>query len=187
MKDNTGFFKTYHGPQRGWMWNGYPVKMLGGTEVEINDKNFNITPNLGKVFTQTSNIPLKKLDDQEWEIYKKILKTLNSENHKSKSGENKSGRYKTSKAILRNNSKGEFVKIIIISNIIDVYTKFEVLLGLKLSGHTDTLTEASNLIDELYKRGEIQNKQQHRNAPIKFSSKIHTNINEIIPNIYSQL
>ena len=32
-------------------------------------------------------------------------------------------------------------------------------LGLKLSGHTDTLTEASNLIDELYKRGETQSEQ----------------------------
>ena len=60
-------------------------------------------------------------------------------------------------------------KIIIPSNIIDIYTRLEVLLGLKLSGHSDTLTEASNLIDELYKRGEIQNKQQYRNALNKFS------------------
>ena len=75
------------------MWNGYPVEMLGGTEIEIDDKNFNITPNLLKVFTQTSNIPLKKLYDQEWEIYKKILETLNFENYKPKSGEIESGRY----------------------------------------------------------------------------------------------
>ena len=64
--------------------------------------------------------------------------------------------------------QGEGVKIIIPSNITDIYTRFEILLGLKLSGHTDTLTEASNLIDELYKRGEIQNKQQYRNALDKF-------------------
>ena len=70
--NNTGFFKTYHHPQRGWMWNGYPVKILRGSEVEINDKKFNITPNLQKVFIQTSNIPLKKLNDQEWEIDKNI-------------------------------------------------------------------------------------------------------------------
>ena len=45
--------------------------------------------------------------------------------------------------------KGEGVeKSIIPSNIIDIYTGFEVLLGLNLSGHTDTLTEASNLIDD---------------------------------------
>ena len=34
-------------------------------------------------------------------------------------------------------------KIIIPSNIIKIWTRLEVLLGLKLSGHTDTLTEAS--------------------------------------------
>ena len=64
--------------------------------------------------------------------------------------------------------QGEGVKIIKPSNIIDIYTRLEVLLGLKLSGHTDTLTEASNLIDELYKRCEIQNEQQYRNALDKF-------------------
>ena len=61
-------------------------------------------------------------------------------------------------------------KIIIPSNIIDIYTRLEVLLGLKVSEHSDTLTEASNLIDELYKRVEIQNKQQNRSALNKFSS-----------------
>ena len=45
--------------------------------------------------------------------------------------------------------RGEGVKIIIPSKIIDIYNRLEVLLGLNLLGHTDTLTEASNLIDEL--------------------------------------
>ena len=63
------------------------------------------------------------------------------------------------------NSEGEGIqKIIIPSNIIDIHTRLEILLGLKLSGHSDTLTEASNLIDELYKQGEIKNKQQYQNA-----------------------
>ena len=66
-------------------------------------------------------------------------------------------------------SQGEGVQIIRPSNIIDIYIRLEVLPGLKLSGHTDTLTEASNLIDELYKGGEIQNKQQYQNAINKFS------------------
>ena len=61
-------------------------------------------------------------------------------------------------------------KIIIPSNIIDIYTRLEVLLGLRFLGHTDTLTETSNLIDELYKRGEIPNEQQYRNAIDKFST-----------------
>ena len=67
--------------------------------------------------------------------------------------------------------KGQGVqKIIIPSNIIDIYTRQEILLGLKISGHTDTLTEASNLLDDLYKRGEIKNKQQYQNALNKFST-----------------
>ena len=84
-----------------------------------------------------------------------------------------SGRYKNTKNILvPNNLQGRGIeKIIIPSNINDIYTRLEVLLELKRNGHTDTLTEASNLIDELYKRGEIQNKQQYRNALKKFSTK----------------
>ena len=152
MKDNTGFFKTYYDRERGWIWNGHPVKMLGGTEVEIADKKFNITKGIQNVFTQTSNIPLKKLNNQEREIYNNILETLNFENYKPKSGESKSGRYKQSKTNFnKRNLQGEGVKIIIPSNIIDIYTRLEVLLGLKLSGHSDTLSEASALIDELYK------------------------------------
>ena len=64
----------------------------------------------------------------------------------------------------------EGLKFIIPSNIIDIYTRLEVLLGLKLSGHTGTLTEPIALIDELYKRGEVQNKQQYRNALNRFST-----------------
>ena len=74
--------------------------------------------------------------------------------------------------ILDTKLKGRGIeKIIIPSNIVDIYTRLEILLGLKLSGHSHTLTEASNLIDELYKRGEIQNKQQYRNALDKFSTQ----------------
>ena len=65
---------------------------------------------------------------------------------------------------------GEGVKIFIPSNKTDNYTRLEILLGLQLSGHSDTLTEASNLIDELYKRGEIQNEQQYQNAVNKFQT-----------------
>ena len=84
--------------------------MLRGTEVEINDKNFNISPNLQKVFNQTFNIPLKKIIDQEWETYKIILETLYFKNYTPKSRENKSGRYKTSKTIFRNNLGGQGIK-----------------------------------------------------------------------------
>ena len=38
---------------------------------------------------------------------------------------------------------GKGVISIIPSTIFDIYTRIEVLLGLKLSGHTDTITEGS--------------------------------------------
>ena len=59
-------------------------------------------------------------------------------------------------------------KTFIPCNIIDIYTRLEILIALKLSGHSDTITEASNSIDELYNRGEIQNEQHYRNALNKF-------------------
>ena len=31
MKDNTGFLKTNHDPQRGWIINNHPIKMLRRT------------------------------------------------------------------------------------------------------------------------------------------------------------
>ena len=66
--------------------------------------------------------------------------------------------------------QGEGVKIIKPSNVNCFYTRLAILLGLNLSGHIDTLTEASTLIDELYKIGELQNKQQYRNTLNKFST-----------------
>ena len=173
MKDKEkGFFKIKEDENGQRFWNGMPVEMLGDSRIEIKGKDFNITPNLQNVFTDTTGKSLKKLDKMETITYKQLLKTLNYKNYKPKTGETNSGRYKNTKNILIPiNLQGRGIeKIIIPSNIIDIYTRLEILLGLKLSGHTDTLTEASNLIDELYKRGEIQNKQQYRNALDKFSN-----------------
>ena len=63
-----------------------------------------------------------------------------------------------------NNLQCEGMNIIIPSNIFDFCTRIEVLLGLSLSGHSDTITKASNLIDDIYRRKEIQTEQQYRNA-----------------------
>ena len=148
---------------------GYLNEKIGGNKVKINEKIHNITPSVQKFSTDTSNEPLKQLNDKDREIFNNILESLDFENYKAIRGEYKSGRYKQSKTILKKDLEGQGIeKIIIPSNIIDIYTRLEVLLGLKLSGHTDTLTEARNLIDELYKRGEIQKKQQYQNALNKF-------------------
>ena len=171
MKKNIGFFNIEERDNGDIFWNGFPVKKVAGNKLKIGENISEITPGIQKVFTQTSDKPLKKLNNQEREVYNNILEILDFENYKPISGESKSGRYKQSKSNFnKRNLKGEGVKIIIPSNIIDNYTRLEVLLGLKLSGQTDTLTEASNLIDEFYKRGEIQTKQQYRNALKKFQT-----------------
>ena len=56
-------------------------------------------------------------------------------------------------------------KIIIPSNIIEIWTRLELLLGLETYQVIQIpLTEASSLLDELYKGGEIQTEQQYKNA-----------------------
>ena len=71
-----------------------------------------------------------------------------------------------------NDPEGHGIENIIFpSNILSIYTRLEVLLGLKLSGHTDTLTEARNLVDEYYERGVIQNENQY----VKALGNFHTN------------
>ena len=67
--------------------------------------------------------------------------------------------------------EGKGLKLIISSNIIDVYTRLEFLEGLKLSGHTVTLTEVSNLIGELYRKGEMKIEKKYRNDPNNFHAQ----------------
>ena len=165
MKNNTGFFNIEETNDGETFWNGFPVEKMGGSKLKIIEKVYNITPGIQKVLTDTSNIPIKQLNDQDRGIFINILESLNFESYKAIRGESKSSRYKQSKSIFNKRIlEGEGLKIIIPSNIIDIYTRLEVLLGLNLSGHTNTLTEASNLIDDFFKRGEIQNKQKNRNA-----------------------
>ena len=57
------------------------------------------------------------------------------------------------------------------------------MLGLETSARTDTLPEASNLIDVFYTRGEIQNKQQYRNSLDQFC----TNQMELASKISEQI
>ena len=179
-KDNTGFFKTHYDPKRGQILNIYPIKTPGGTNVKTSGTKYDITPGLQKVFTDTKYETAKSMSDTKKVVFKDILSKTIYYNRKLTEGK-MSGRYRHIKNDLDNDVikilnldtklKGRGIeKIIIPSNIIDIYARLVVLLGLKLSGHTDTLSEASNLIDELYKRGEIQIKQQYRNAPNKCSN-----------------
>ena len=158
---------------------GVPINTLGGDRIQIKHNIYDLTPEIYKALSYTG---------YTGEILKNENDILMLYNIVSDIGYTGIGDIKSKRKIflteklpklveyIQNRTfdeidlEGQGVKIIIPSNIIDIYTRLEVLLGLKLSGHTDTLTEASNLIDELYKRGEIQNKQQYQNALNKFQS-----------------
>ena len=73
MKDNTAFFKTHHDPQHGWLLNNYPIKMLRGTKVEVNENKYNITPGLQKVFTNQSYDSSKSMNITEKLVFRDIL------------------------------------------------------------------------------------------------------------------
>ena len=160
MRGNTGFFKTYEDRKRGWMLNIYAIKLLGETELEINGKK-NISPGFQKVLTSSKYNSAKSMNDTEKLVFRDILQKTNYYNRipttRRLSGRDRYIEKDHDNDVRRilnldTKLKGRGIKKKIFpSNIIDIYTRLEVLLGLKLSGHTDTLTEASNLIDELYK------------------------------------
>ena len=56
------------------------------------------------------------------------------------------------------------MKLTIRSCVTDMRTRLKVLLSLIPSGRPDTMTEASNLKDELGGKKEIKTEQKYRNA-----------------------
>ena len=162
---------------------GVPINTLGGDRIQIKDNIYNLTPEIYKALSYTGYTGNNMKNENDILMMYNIINDLGYTGTGDKPSKRKTFftitlpklveeiQNKTFEEITDdsdNDLQGQGVKIIIPSNKIDIYTRLEVLLGLKLSGHTDTLREASNLIDELYKRGEIQNKQQYRNALNKF-------------------
>ena len=164
---------------------GVPIYTLGGDKLRIRDNVYELTPEIYKALSYTGYTGESPKKASDFLMMNNIIRDLNYTGDGNKPSKRKTFFTKTLPKLVEeiqnrtfeeitldsdNDLQGEGVKITIPSNIIDIDTRLEVLLGLKLSGHTDTLTETSNLIDELYKRGEIQNKQQYRNALNKFST-----------------
>ena len=75
------------------------------------------------------------------------------------------------KRTINNVLQREGMKNHIPSDIIDIYARRENFPRLKLPGHNITLTEATNLKDDSYRRGEFQNEEQYRNAIDKFHTQ----------------
>ena len=97
MKDNVGFFKIEERDSGDIFWNGFPVEKIGGNKIKINENVFDITRDIQKVLKDKTKISIKKLNDQDREIFNNILENLDFKNYKPVRGESKSGRYKQSK------------------------------------------------------------------------------------------
>ena len=163
---------------------GVPIQISGADTIKINENIYELTPEIYKALSDTGYTGKDMKDESDILMMNNIIRDLRYTGRDDRDSKRKTFFLKKLPKLVNDiqnrtfeeitddsdDLQGEGFKIIIPSNIIDIYTRLEVLLGLKLSGHTDTLTEASNLIDELYKRGEIQNKQQYRNALNKFSN-----------------
>ena len=162
---------------------GVPIQKSEGDTMKINETIYELTPEIYKALTYTTYSGNNMKDENEILMMYNIIRDLGYNGIGDRDSKRKTFFLKKLPKLVEDiqnktfeeinddsdsDLQGQGVKNIIPSNIIDIYTRLEILLGLKLSGRTDTLTEASNLIDELYKRGEIQNKQQYRNALNKF-------------------
>ena len=177
MSSKNSFKKDQDERTGGASINGVPILILGGNSWKIGDNVYEITPEIHKALFSTRFTGESMKSENDILMMNNILRDIKYTGVGDKKSNRKTFFTELPKNVneIQNRTfdeidlEGQGLKIINPSNIIDIYTRLEVLLGLKLSGHIDTLTEASNLIDELYNCGEIQNKQQYRNALDKFS------------------
>ena len=77
MKGNTGFFQLYEDLEHVWMWNGYPVKILGETEVQINDEKYKITPDIQNLLVDSSYMTAKSSNDMNKVVFGDTLQKTN--------------------------------------------------------------------------------------------------------------
>ena len=136
MKNIIGFFNIEKRDNGDIIWKGFAVEKASGKKLKSIEKIYDITSGIQKVLTDTSNIPMKKLNDQDREKFINNLENFDFEKYKAIRGEFKLVRCKQSKTnFKKHNLEDQRIPIIIPSNIIDIYTRLEVLLGLKPSGH----------------------------------------------------
>ena len=83
----------------------FHLKRTGGNKLNINEKIYDITPGIEKVLNDTSNIPLKKINDKDREKFSNDLESLDLEKNKAIRGDSKSGRYKHSKTTSKKTCK----------------------------------------------------------------------------------
>ena len=181
MKKSEKIFETIETPEGDKTWNSIEDKKIGASRVEIGGNEYYISPELQEVFTNSSGATIQNLNIEDEVISSNISRKLNYTKYSPQRGKI-SGRSNYIKRHLDSDLKkiqnetageieGQGMIILINSNIITIWTTLEVLLELTLSGHTDTLTEGSNLIDELYEK--TQTKQFQRCSKSLSRQSIH--------------
>ena len=168
MNTSKNFFKAIRIADGKLSWNTKVIEPLGENTIEIRDREFDLSPEIQKALTNT-NYNFKNMGDKDVVNFWNILENVDyNPREDSFSGRRKYIEKELSKRVDKiihptlslpttdteiesssDDLEGSSMKIIIPSIIIDIWTRLEVLLGLELSGHTDTLTEASSLLDEI--------------------------------------
>ena len=126
---------------------GVPIYTLGGDTIQIKDNNYDLTPEIYKALSFTGYDGKTMKNENDILMLNNIIRDLGYTgrgDHQSKRKtflteklpklveeiQNKTFEEITNDS---NDLQGEGLKIIIPNNIIDIYTRLEVLLGLKLS------------------------------------------------------
>ena len=125
-----------------------PIKSLGGDKIRVYDNIYEFNPEIHKALSKSSYTGKSMKNEDDRRTLYNFLTDIgyNTHNGDISNSQKKffTRLFNQFENIKKEELDGQGVKIIIPSNIIDIYTRLEVLLGLKLSGHTNTLTEASN-------------------------------------------
>ena len=80
MENKIGFLNIRERNNGDIIWNGLPVEKMGGNKLKIIEKVYDITSGIRKVLSDASNFPMKKLNDQDRQIFIIFFENLDSEN-----------------------------------------------------------------------------------------------------------
>ena len=150
VKQSKNFFKLEGRPDGRVYWISVRIKPVRENTIDIIGREYDVTPSIQHYFRKTGSTT-KSLNNKEKETVYNIPKDVGFYNTRHRIGlkaaRMKDALYDLPKEIakIRNPTllsienvadsddlQGEGVKIIIPSNLIDIYTRLEVLLGLKL-------------------------------------------------------
>ena len=190
MARSNNKFKIVKDNQNHAMLNDIYINPMGGNNMKIGENIYELTPEIQKALTET-NYKFNKMSDNDILNFSNILREINYDpDTDRKSGRREYIRNKLASRVqkilnpplstiasgesdeyesLSSDLEGNGTKTIVVpSDSNEIWSRLQILLGLKLAGHTDTLIEASQLLDVLFKKGEIQTQQQYSNAIDKF-------------------